>query len=323
MISVIIPTYNREVFVQRALESVLAQTFQDIEIIVIDDGSTDKTAELFEGKYKHPKIRYVNLGTNQGVNKARNRGIDEARGDIIAFLDSDDELFPHALETIHTVYTQYPDIGFVGAPFRTPDGEVTGLERTTGPIPFEDLLCERGQRRIKTGFATIRRNIIGTTRWEVKYLQFIFFRRIEKRTQSYYHAEPLGIFYPNSDQYSVTKNRARPNLKLSIERAKVLDVFLDEMHDDFMAHCPANFGPPAYGAGMGLLLAGKKGRAIQRLYEAFRVTGRRHYLLALLGALFPFSPQLLRALYRRRERNYAASSGTPKQRSESGKSHDK
>jgi glycosyltransferase involved in cell wall biosynthesis len=92
--SVIIPTYNRARLLGRAIESVLAQTFHDYELIVVDDGSTDSTRELlatFHGKLT-PLIQ-----THHGVSAARNLGIEHSTGDLLAFLDSDDEWLPEKL----------------------------------------------------------------------------------------------------------------------------------------------------------------------------------------------------------------------------------
>ncbi|MFM6207508.1 glycosyltransferase family 2 protein, partial [Planktothrix sp.] len=86
-VSVIIPTYNCDRFLPEAIDSVLMQTYQDYEIIVIDDGSTDQTCQVLES-YKH-KIRYF-YQENQGSAVARNLGIKQAQGEFIAFLDADD-----------------------------------------------------------------------------------------------------------------------------------------------------------------------------------------------------------------------------------------
>lgn len=95
IISVIIPTYNREKTINRAIESVLSQTFKKYEIIVIDDGSIDNTKEIISPYIE--KIKYHNQN-NAGPSKARNYGIDVAKGEWIAFLDSDDFWFPDKLE---------------------------------------------------------------------------------------------------------------------------------------------------------------------------------------------------------------------------------
>jgi glycosyltransferase involved in cell wall biosynthesis len=87
-VSVVIPTYNRAGIVPRAIESVLAQTVTDLEVIVVDDGSSDDTGKTLEEMFGD-RIRYF-AQVNQGASVARNRGIEEARGEWIAFLDSDD-----------------------------------------------------------------------------------------------------------------------------------------------------------------------------------------------------------------------------------------
>jgi glycosyltransferase involved in cell wall biosynthesis len=95
-ISVVIPTFDRIGPLQRALESVLAQTLRPREILVVDDGSCDGTRELMRQRY--PNCRYLYQG-NRGVSSARNRGIEAANGDWIALLDSDDEWLPTKLAT--------------------------------------------------------------------------------------------------------------------------------------------------------------------------------------------------------------------------------
>lgn len=97
MVSIIIPTYNREKEITRAISSILRQTYSKYEIIIVDDGSTDSTQQVI-GKIEDSRIRYIKLDQNQGVAHARNVGIQEAKYDYIAFLDSDDEWLEQKLE---------------------------------------------------------------------------------------------------------------------------------------------------------------------------------------------------------------------------------
>jgi len=95
-VSIIIPTYNREKLIIKALDSIFAQTFNDFEILIIDDASTDNTKEVIES-LANPKIKYFRLEKNSGQCVARNYGIKRASGEFIAFLDSDDEWLPEKL----------------------------------------------------------------------------------------------------------------------------------------------------------------------------------------------------------------------------------
>ncbi len=98
-VSVVIPTYNRAGVLGRALTSVLSQTFPDLECIIVDDGSTDQTIALLEG-FQDPRLRLLRLPINGGAGHARNVGIRAARGELLAFLDSDDEWLPQMLERL-------------------------------------------------------------------------------------------------------------------------------------------------------------------------------------------------------------------------------
>lgn len=101
-VSVVIPTYNRAGVLGRAITSVLSQTFPDLECIVVDDGSTDQTVVLVE-RFQDPRLRLLRLPVNKGGGHARNVGIQAARGELLAFLDNDDEWLP-------------PDAGAAGSP---------------------------------------------------------------------------------------------------------------------------------------------------------------------------------------------------------------
>ena len=106
-ITVIIPTYNRAHMVGRAIRSVLAQTFRDFELIVVDDGSTDRTDEMLRALHD-PRIRHLRHEVNRGAQAARNTGLDAVRGEYISFLDSDDEWRPQKLEQQMELFARNP-----------------------------------------------------------------------------------------------------------------------------------------------------------------------------------------------------------------------
>lgn len=97
LISVIIPTYNRERVIERSINSVLNQTIKSLELIIVDDCSTDNTEKIVKN-INDSRIKYIKLKKNSGACFARNKGIDEAKGNYIAFQDSDDEWFEKKLE---------------------------------------------------------------------------------------------------------------------------------------------------------------------------------------------------------------------------------
>ena len=110
-VSVVTPTYNRERVLPRAVDSVLGQTGTDFEYLVVDDASTDDTESVMAA-YTDDRLQYIRLDTNAGANAARNVGIDEASGEYIAFLDSDDEWEPNKLERqLHVAENE--DVGAV------------------------------------------------------------------------------------------------------------------------------------------------------------------------------------------------------------------
>ncbi|APH06057.1 glycosyltransferase family 2 protein [Bacillus weihaiensis] len=108
-ISVVIPLYNKENYVKRAVESVLSQTNQRFEIVIVDDGSTDQSYQK-AAEIKDSRIRIIQQ-QNAGASAARNKGITEAKADYIAFLDADDTWNPTFLETIFRLIEKYPEAG--------------------------------------------------------------------------------------------------------------------------------------------------------------------------------------------------------------------
>ena len=138
MISVVIPLYNKAGQVAHTLRSVLGQTFGRFEVVIVDDGSTDGSAD--EARSVHDeRIRLVSQ-RNAGVSAARNRGVAEARYDLIAFLDADDEWEPTYLETQYNLYKKYPDCSVYACnyEFCNADGRVTPTILRKLPFEGED-----------------------------------------------------------------------------------------------------------------------------------------------------------------------------------------
>lgn len=116
MISVIIPLYNKKDSIVKTLHTVLNQTFQNFEIVIINDGSTDNSIYEVE-RFSDHRIRIINQN-NAGVSAARNRGIKEAKGELIAFLDADDEWYKEYLQTQYNLYQKYPECNAFGCNYK-------------------------------------------------------------------------------------------------------------------------------------------------------------------------------------------------------------
>jgi glycosyltransferase involved in cell wall biosynthesis len=112
LVSVIIPTYNRANLVQRAIKSVLNQTYKNIEIIVVDDGSEDNTEEVVRA-FNDERIKYIRNKENKGVAASRNIGLKFSKGEYITFLDSDDEFLPEKIEKQLKFLKQRGELDFV------------------------------------------------------------------------------------------------------------------------------------------------------------------------------------------------------------------
>lgn len=125
MISVVIPLYNKEKSIASTLQTVLNQTFTDYEIVIVNDGSTDNSVTEVE-KVQDDRIRLIHQ-QNAGVSAARNRGVEEAKGELIAFLDADDEWKPEYLATQYQLSLKYPECSVFACnyEFRDVEGKVT------------------------------------------------------------------------------------------------------------------------------------------------------------------------------------------------------
>src|SRR4030042_1588084 len=146
-VSVIIPTYNRAHLLNRAIKSILVQTFGDFEIIIVDDASTDNTERIVKS-IDDKRILYIRHENNKGGSAARNTGIRQARGKYIAFLDSDDEWLPEKLEKQLKVFERSTNsVGLV----------------YTGIIKESKQRRSVHQSRENTAQAILAENYVGTT----------------------------------------------------------------------------------------------------------------------------------------------------------------
>lgn len=139
LVSVIIPTYNRKHTICHSLESVLNQTYSNIEVIIVDDGSTDNTSTLIKA-YSDNRIQYIYKATNQGVAAARNTGIALASGEYIAFQDSDDIWHPDKLEKQLHLMNKFPNASFCYHKIQYQLDQTHSLILPDETVPYENKI---------------------------------------------------------------------------------------------------------------------------------------------------------------------------------------
>jgi glycosyltransferase involved in cell wall biosynthesis len=135
--SIVVPTYNREGIVGRCVDSCLAQTYDDFELVVVDDCSEDGTLAALR-RYEDPRLRVVAHDRNQGINPSRQTGAENAQGEWVVVVDSDWELMPGALARLREIVDQLPeDVGVIRFRLVWDDGGVTPRFTPEEPIGYE------------------------------------------------------------------------------------------------------------------------------------------------------------------------------------------
>ncbi|TLS53472.1 glycosyltransferase [Paenibacillus antri] len=197
LFSVVIPTYNRERYIARAIRSVLNQTCDDYELIVVDDGSTDRTGKIVRSFGR--QVRYIRQ-RNRGPSEARNAGIRAAKGRFIAFLDSDDRFLPKKLEENKSFLERHPDCKFLYSWYYDVRG---GRKRLRKGKEYEDLdrFRYRLYRRdftIRTSTAVVRRDCfdkIGLFHPKYRYSQdWDMWLRLATHYRGYCQRKPLALY---------------------------------------------------------------------------------------------------------------------------------
>lgn len=158
-LTVLLPTYDSVTHVERAVESVLGQTFDDLELIVVDDGSTDGTREVVES-FADERLRLLVREDRTGLPSALNRGIEAARGEYVARQDGDDYSAPERFERQVEYLDDHPSVAMIGTGARllSETGTVVGRRRVLARPTFEDLLS---RNHFVHGSVMMRRDALG------------------------------------------------------------------------------------------------------------------------------------------------------------------
>jgi glycosyltransferase involved in cell wall biosynthesis len=209
-ISIIIANYNRENYLQEAIASVLTQTWQDFELLIWDDGSTDNSVAVAQQYGKHDKRVRVVASTHQGIATAPNRAIAQTKGAYIGLLDSDDLLAPTALEETVAILKQFPETGFVYTDYLDIDtnGDILSYgHRCSIPYSQERLLLDF----MTFHFRLIRRSVYNqvggiNTFFEHAY-DYDLCLKLSEVTQVRRIQKPLYLYRHHSQNISTTRRQ--------------------------------------------------------------------------------------------------------------------
>lgn len=227
LISVVIPTYNRDRTIERTIESVLKQTYKNYEIIIVDDNSNDNTESIIK-KYleKYSFITYIKHDFNKGGAEARNTGVENSTGEIISFLDSDDEWLEEKLEKdIETINKENADM--VYCDMISIDVE-TGNQSIGNRESYDDIYYQLLKRNVVggTSIITVKKSVfqaVGGFKKELPSCQdWEFYLNIAKGYKIVKINKPLIKYYIHANSISGNINNAIEGHKYMLEKVKLL-----------------------------------------------------------------------------------------------------
>ncbi|NQJ67818.1 glycosyltransferase family 2 protein [Streptococcus suis] len=222
LISVIIPNFNRQLLIQRAIESINQQHYPNLEIIIVDDKSTDQSVSIIRDLQKQQdNLSLFVVEENSGANACRSIGVEKARGEYIAFLDSDDYFLPTKLEKQVRILQDRPEVGFVVTGF----GAKAVHTLPEGIIPLKETIKQNNLG----GFSTLMvrkelfqqvggldSNLLSCQDWDL-------FLKLLQVSQGYKLAEDLVGYEVQEDSISKNSNKVIQGYQIVSQRARAIN----------------------------------------------------------------------------------------------------
>jgi len=237
-ITVAIPVYNREDCIAKCIESVLQQTVLPFEIVVVDDGSTDNTRNVIESLLAdHPQINFFAAPKNGGENYARNRCVEQANGEFIFWLDSDDYIVPDAIESVLAAMNKYP--GFLHYMFLTSDRQIeftgsTAFSKKKHVTTFNDWVTSA----VSGDFAHVMHKSVfeGLPFFEdIRGFPGINFLRIHRKTKRQLFVNKLVTIRDRNRADALSLTGYLSNRKSIWEQFVNTNYFFEHFEDDLLA----------------------------------------------------------------------------------------
>jgi glycosyltransferase involved in cell wall biosynthesis len=271
LFSIITATYNRAHLLPRAVKSVLNQTYQNFELIIVDDGSTDNTEGVCRSFSNH-RIKYHKQTPNRGVLAATNKALDLATGDYVAMLGDDDELMPEALETAVKIFGELssPDVKIIWFDARDYERQQRsgwGVSRG-GYIGYEDLLCERigGDH-----WAVVKRELIAKDDRHDERLwcgEHLWWLKLHRKCQAYYVPQVLAVAHREhgAERLSNLQTMLNHLPQLILTNKALLEQFGEEQRN----LCPRAYGRRLAVLGAYQIMNGEKAEGRKACLESFK-----------------------------------------------------
>jgi len=238
-VSVLMPVYNGEKYIARAIDSVLSQSFRDFELLVIDDGSSDKSAEIVSS-YSDKRVRYVANPTNLGLAGARNRAIEVSNGDYLAWLDCDDISLPDRLLKQVALLDAHPNLGLCGTWVRT-----LGLESEQVWHYPSDPGFVRGRMLfddpVATSSAMVRRSCLDADelRFDTRFPpaeDYDLWERISRTNGVCNIPEVLTLYRIHPDQISTIKREQQKKAVWAIQSRSIQQLHVEPSDEEKSLH---------------------------------------------------------------------------------------
>lgn len=285
-LSIVIPAFNREREISRAVQSCLIQDHADFEVIVVDDGSTDNCYDS-AARIRDARLNFLRHPINRGANAARNTGALAAKGEWLIFLDSDDELVPDALKTMDAIAAEAPaEVHRLAFMYRRDDGLVSPLPALRDQIvnysgflawlekhPKRDFLpCTR-----KLTFESVR---YPESRWSTTALYQLDFA---KRYRTWFREEILGFVHLDAaNRLSYLRRGAKHSGTTASELGMEMDVLLERHGDALLRFAPRTLQRFCRLRAAYHFLAGNRAAGIRQGLACLRATPLRPEVWALL-----------------------------------------
>lgn len=281
LVSIIIPTFNRANTISRAIRSILAQNFSAIEIIIVDDCSLDNTEEVVN-TFADEKIRYIKLEKNGGASRARNKGVQEAKGNLIAFLDSDDEWLMDMLNKQLSILELNPDCDAVIAGFiRYYKGIPEYISAPQSMVSSEYLISE-----------LIIRNFVSAQSLMLKKSCFLALGGFDENL-SHYEDKDFGIRLlqnfkvitlniPLAIVYETPGNLT----SMTVQKTVCLEKFLTKHHQTILAYNKTASVRHYWFLGHSYMLSGDKEKGRKYINDSLRISFTFKSLISLILSFF-------------------------------------